>query len=115
MEGRLFFGNAERVLDLVAPLVQTAQARVVVLDCTAIFDVEYSAMKMLAEAEQRARRLGGQLWLAGLNPSVKSAVRRSPLGSALGADRTFDDLNEAVEAFCSRPADPVQNTSPAPQ
>jgi hypothetical protein len=29
MEGRLFFGNTERVLDLIAPLVEAARPRVV--------------------------------------------------------------------------------------
>jgi anti-anti-sigma factor len=102
IEGRLFFGNTERVLDLIAPLVEAANPRVLVLDCSAIFDVEYSAVRMLIEAEQRARRRGGELWLAGLNSSVKEVVRRSPLGKALGTDRMFYDLGHAVEHFQAR-------------
>ena len=104
MEGRLFFGNTERVLDLIAPLVEAAHPRVVVLDCSAIFDVEYSAVKMLVEAEERARRLGGELWLAALNPTVKEVVRRSPLGSRLGPEQMFYDLADAVDHFQSRQA-----------
>ena len=103
-EGRLFFGNTERVVDRVAELVAAARPRVVVLDCSAIFDVEYSAVKMLVEAAERARRQGGDLWLAALNPTVKTVVHRSPLGGALGPDRMFYDLGHAVEHFESRPA-----------
>jgi SulP family sulfate permease len=104
LEGRLFFGNTERVLDLVAPLVEAANPRVVVLDCSAIFDVEYSAVKMLSEAEARARRRGRELWLAALNPTVRRVVERSPLGKALGPERMFYDLDHAVERFRTRQA-----------
>lgn len=104
IEGRLFFGNTERVLDLVAPLVEAADPRVLVLDCSAIFDVEYSAVRMLAEANERARKRGGELWLSALNPSVKEVVRRSPLGAALGPDRMFYDLEHAVAHFQARQA-----------
>jgi high affinity sulfate transporter 1 len=103
VEGRLFFGNTDRVLELAAPLLDAARPKVVVLDCGAIFDVEYSALRMLAEAEARARRMGSELWLAALNPSVKEVVRRSPLGEALGQDRMCYDLNDAVDRFQARP------------
>ena len=46
-------------------------------------------MKMLVEAEERARRLGGELWVAALDPAVKRMVRRSPLGTTLGPERMF--------------------------
>jgi high affinity sulfate transporter 1 len=118
-EGRLFFGNTQRVLDLIAPLVAVARPRVVVLDCSAIFDVEYSAVRMLVDAEERARRQGGELWLAALNPLVKDVVRRSPLGSTLGQERMFYDLHDAVERFRTRPPETgmadAQKASPAPK
>jgi high affinity sulfate transporter 1 len=104
VESRLFFGNTDRVLDLVAPLVDAANPRVVVLDCSAIFDLEYSALKMLAEAERRARRRGGELWLSALNPGARRVVERSPLGKALGSERMFRDLEQAVERFQRRTA-----------
>jgi len=53
----------------------------------------------MAEAEARARRRGGELWLAGLNPGAKLVVERSPLGRALGAERIFHGLDEAVARF----------------
>jgi MFS superfamily sulfate permease-like transporter len=122
IEGRLFFGNTERVLDLIAPLVAEARPRVLVLDCSAIFDVEYSAVRMLVEAEQRARRQAGELWLAALNPAVKEVVRRSPLGARLGTERLFYDLAQAVERFeattggnAPAVAGPGQKASPAPK
>jgi high affinity sulfate transporter 1 len=104
VEGRIFFGNTERVLDLVAPLVEAANPRVVVLDCSAIFDLEYSALKMLTDAEERAQRHNGELWLVALNPEARKVVNRSPLGRAVGPERMLYDLAHAVERFRARPA-----------
>jgi SulP family sulfate permease len=99
VEGRIYFGNAERVIDHMAALVREARPRVIVLECSAIFDLEYSALKMLAESERRVRERGGQLWLAALNPDVLAVVLRSPLGQALGRERLFFTLEQAVERF----------------
>jgi high affinity sulfate transporter 1 len=96
VEGRIFFGNAERVQDLVGALVQASNPQVLVLDCSAIFDLEYSALKMLGEAEARARSRSGELWLAALNPEARRVVERSPLGKALGRERMFFDLEHAA-------------------
>jgi high affinity sulfate transporter 1 len=106
IEGRLFFGNTERVLDVVAPLVLAADPKVIVLDCSAIFDLEYSALKMLGEAEARIRSRGGELWLCALNPEARRVVERSPLGKALGRERTFFDLEHAVAQFQRRASAP---------
>jgi len=97
MEGRIYFGNAQRVLDLLAPIAIASNAKVIVLDCSAVFDIEYSALKMLAEAEDRIRAQGAELWLAALNPEVLPIVERSPLGKALGRERMRLDLADAVE------------------
>jgi SulP family sulfate permease len=105
VEGRIFFGNTERVLDLVAPLVAAASPRVIVLDCSAIFDLEYSALKMLGEADERVRSHGGaELWLAALNPEARRVVERSPLGKALGRERMFFDLEHATARYLERRA-----------
>jgi MFS superfamily sulfate permease-like transporter len=99
IEGRMFFANAQRVGDVVWPLIERDDPRVVVLDGQAILDLEYTALKMLAEAEERLRRDGRELWLAGLNPSVRAVVERSKVGRVLGRERIFLDLQSAVERF----------------
>jgi len=104
VEGRIYFGNAERVLDLLTPLALAANPRVIVLDCSAIFDLEYSALKMLAEADERVRQHGAELWLAALNPGVRDVVERSPLGKALGRGRMCFNLEDAVARYRARTA-----------
>jgi MFS superfamily sulfate permease-like transporter len=102
VEGRLFFANAQRVGDLVWPMVEAARPSVVLLDFRAVTDVEYTALKMLGEAEEKLRDAGRELWVAGLNPAVFEVVERSTLGAALGHERMFLNMQAAVEKFQGR-------------
>jgi sulfate permease, SulP family len=102
LEGRLFFLNAERIGDRIRDLIAQAKPRVVVLDLRAVFDLEYSALKMLIEAEARGREAGIELWLGAMQPDVLAMVRRSPLGEALGPDRMFTSIDTAVTKYRER-------------
>ena len=94
--GRLFFANAQRVGEKLRLLIDEAQPRVVALDLSAVFDVEYTVLKMLAEAEERMKARGISVWLVGLTPDVLTAVRRSPFGQAIGDERMFFNLDQVV-------------------
>ena len=113
-EGRLFFANAERLADRARTLVDEVRPRVVALDCRAIFDIEYTALKMLAETDEKLEGEGIALWLVGLNPQALELVRRSPLGDRLGRQRMFANLEAAVRAF-ERQALNLRLQSPARQ
>ena len=102
MEGRLFFANAERVADLLWTQVEQSRPKVLLLDGRAIFDVEYTALKVLVEVEEKLRQAGCELWLAGLNPAVFEVVERSKLGATLGRERMFLNMQAAVERFMQR-------------
>ena len=99
VEGRVFFANAQRIGDKMWPLVEQVKPSVMVIDCSAIIDIEYTALKMLAEAEERLQRDGITLWLAALNPNVLTTVLRSKLGEKLGRERMFFNLQAAVERY----------------
>jgi SulP family sulfate permease len=99
LEGRLFFLNAERVADRLRALLDENHPRVVVLDFSNVFDLEYSALKMLNDAEQRQREGGVEIWLTGLSPEVYSVVSRSPLGRALTRERILFNLELAIAKF----------------
>ena|GEM_PF-3193384 len=99
VEGRIFFGNAERIADRIRPLLADAKPGVVVLDLSRVPDLEYTALKMLTEAEKRQRQRGVTVWLAGLNPEVLATVRRSSLGEALGREKMFFNLELAVTKY----------------
>jgi high affinity sulfate transporter 1 len=98
-EGRLFFANAERVGQKMQAILTESKPRVVAVDLSAVFDLEYTALKMLTEGERRGREQGVALWLVGLNPDVLAMVQRSPLGETLGRQRMLFNLEVAVARF----------------
>jgi MFS superfamily sulfate permease-like transporter len=97
--GRMYFANVQRVGDKMWPLIEEAKPSVVVLDCSAVIDLEYTALKGLIEAEQQLRAAGISLWIAALNPEARRVVEQSPLGSTLGRERMCFNLQDAVERF----------------
>ena len=98
----MFFLNAERIAEKIRPLINEAKPKVVVLDLSGVFDLEYSALKMLTEAEKRQRAAGVQLWLVGLSPEVLAIIQRSSLGAFLGRERLLFDLETAVRNYQKR-------------
>ena len=99
MEGRIFFANAEAIANKVRTLADEASPSVLALDLSGVPDVEYTALKMLVEAEKRQRELGKRIWLVGMNPQVLEAVQRSRLGEVLGRDSMHFNLEVAVAKF----------------
>jgi MFS superfamily sulfate permease-like transporter len=98
-EGRAFFANAQQIGEKMWPMVEQAKPSVVLIDCSALFDIEYTALKMLTEAEERLRADGIELWLAALNPAVLGMVKHSRLGEVLGQQRMFFNVQMAVERY----------------
>jgi high affinity sulfate transporter 1 len=113
-EGRIFFANAEHLTGKALALIAAADPRIVVLDMSAVFDVEYTALKMLAGAEEKMRDGGRVLCLTGLNPGVLELVRRSPLGAVLGRERMLFDLEQAVAQYHGTPSSTGSQTSEPP-
>ncbi len=98
-EGRIFFANVGRVVDKIRPLILDSKPKVVALHLRGVFDLEYTALKVFTEAEERMRADGIHLWLVGLNPGVLAMVQRSPLGQTLGRERMFFNLEQAVAKY----------------
>jgi len=105
-EGMLNFANVQRIFELLGHLISEHQPRVVVLDCSAIQDVEYTALKRMIEAESKLQQSGISLWLAGLNPEPLQLVQKSALGKILGRSRMHFNLEQAVESYRKQAGDP---------
>jgi high affinity sulfate transporter 1 len=101
-EGRMHFASSPRATEKMLALIEERQPRVIILECSAVPDIEYTALKILAENEQKLREAGITLWLAGLNPTPLHTIRRSPLGAILNDERMFFNVIQAVEAYIKR-------------
>jgi SulP family sulfate permease len=100
--GRIYFGNAENAGGKLKVLIGASSPRVILLDCSAIPGLEYTALKLLIDAEEKWREAGLELWLASLNPEAMELVQRSELAEHLGRARMFRTVEEAVAAFEAR-------------
>jgi high affinity sulfate transporter 1 len=101
-EGRIFFANARRIGNKLRELVAISNPKVLALDLGSVPDLEYTALKMLTEAEMRLREEGVTLYLVGLNPGVLEMVRRSSLGTTLGRDRMFANMELAAARYLGK-------------
>ena len=101
VEGRVFFLNARRIGERIERLVEETKPRVVAVDLSGVFDLEYTALKALIEGEERLRERGISVWLVGLTPGVLGVIQRSSLGQTLGRDRMHFNLEIAVQRYSS--------------
>ena len=96
LEGRVFFANAGRIAEKMRAIAAENDAKVIAIDLSGVPDLEYTALKMLVDAEKRLRDRGVSLWLVGLNPEVLDVIQKSPLGQILGRERMHFTLELAV-------------------
>ena len=115
IEGRLFFANAQRIADLIWAQQQRAGSQVLAIDCSAVIDVEYTAIKVLEQMDDKLRRNGCELWLAGMTRGVFDVIERSGIGAQIGHQRMFLNLQAAVETYERRSGDePTEERTTAP-
>ena len=69
------------------------------MDMSSVPDIEYSALAMLMEGEQRFAERGVTLWLAGLSPGVLEIMRHSGLAERIGPQRMLFNAHAAIEQF----------------
>jgi SulP family sulfate permease len=98
-EGRLFFANAQGVIDQITALVAEHKPRVLAVDFSRVPDIEYSALQAIVESERRATERGATVWFAALNPRVLEVVRRAGLDAQLGPDRLLFNARQVIERF----------------
>ncbi|HTM09210.1 MAG TPA: SulP family inorganic anion transporter [Verrucomicrobiae bacterium] len=98
-EGRLFFVNAQHVAERIGDLVTQHKPRVLAVDMSRVFDIEYSALQMLIESDKRATEGGAVVWLVGLNPGALEVVRNAGLDKRLGRERMLFNARAAIEHY----------------
>jgi len=103
-EGRIFFANAQQCAQKIRLLVEEARPKILVLDLSAIFDLEYTALKMMEEATHKMLERGMRVWLVGMNPTVFSMVQKSSLHESVGLHGMYFNLESAVDRYAGENA-----------
>jgi MFS superfamily sulfate permease-like transporter len=96
----LFYANDRRFTDEVRSLVQHAPTpvRYFIVDAEAITDIDYSAARSLRELLDDLAKQRVDLIFARVNPYLRSDMDRHRITDAIGNDRIFTTLHEAVAA-----------------
>ncbi|HLX22047.1 MAG TPA: sulfate permease [Usitatibacter sp.] len=100
--GRMYFANAPIIAEKLRVLVDAEKPKVLAVDCSAIPGFEFTALKMLVDADQTLRENGVELWLIALTPESLELIRRTPLAARMGRERMFFTVEDAVAAYQKR-------------
>lgn len=107
-EGRMNFASVPRISEHLWSLIHENRPHVLIIDCSAIPDFEYTALLGMETFAKKLHECGIVLWLAALNPEALKVVRRSKLAQELGPDWMFFNVNDAVDRYeRQRAANPV--------
>jgi len=98
-EGLLFFANIQSFLEQVESFVREEQPKILLIDCSTIPSIEYSAIKQLREFDEELQDAGITFWMASLTASLFHIHERTPLGQSMGHERLFLDLEQAVSSY----------------
>jgi high affinity sulfate transporter 1 len=98
-EGLMYFVNAQRIVDKVVALVEARRPAVVLLDASAVPNIEYTALKSLIDLEAALSESGSALWLAAVNPAPFGVMQRVPLAARLVRERLHFNVATAVERY----------------
>lgn len=104
----LFYANANQFSDGVQELITTAPdpVRWLVLDCSAIPDVDYSAGAALHQLVTFVHNRHATFALAALDPDLRATLERFGVLELLHIDHVYPTVEEAIAAF--------RSSSPAP-
>ncbi len=107
VDGPVFFGAAERFVTF---LRDVPQVKALILRMSYVPNMDTTGLVALEDIYHELKRRNCQLILTGLEPDVKSLLKRSGLLSQIGAENCFDLTDDAIHSLThllpetSRPA-----------
>ncbi len=106
-DAELFYANANRFVDDVSALMAAAPHRVswLVLDCSGIPDVDYTAGNALKTLIAFVHKRGAILALAAVDPDLEHTLSQLGVLAEVRADHLFPSVAEAVAAFRQVPVE----------
>ena len=100
VDGPLFFADADRFRERLHELVGEEEApRFVVVDAEAVHLTDTDGADILIQVEEELRSQGTALALARVHPPVLALWERAGVIEAIGEDKVFDTVRDAVQAL----------------
>jgi sulfate permease, SulP family len=100
-EGGLFFANADRVADGILALVHaiTPPPRVILVDGSAVPDLEYTGLQVMWQLLEQLRREGMDVWVAGMTSRPRVMLRRFRPQPADADRHIYRTVGDGVRAY----------------
>lgn len=103
VEGSIFFGAVEHVQKHFRNVDEAdPQKKHLLVSARAIGIIDLAGAEMLAKEATRRRRLGGGLYLVGVQPDLCEMLRRSGQVDTIGDDHIFRHKGDALQAIYPR-------------
>jgi len=110
----LFYANASSFAQDLRELVNKAAPPIkwIVLDAGAMVNIDYSAARVVRDLQQELSTRGIVLLIVHAEASLLADMRRHHLTEAIGTDRIFDTLRDALTAINGQRIDAVTINNP---
>ena len=103
VEGSIFFGAVEHVQQHFRNVDETdPQKKHLLLTSRAIGFIDLAGAELLAKEATRRRKLGGGLYLVGVQPDLCTMLRRSGQVDTIGEEQIFSHKGDAIKAIYPR-------------
>lgn len=103
VEGSIFFGAVEHVQQHFRNVDESdPQKKHLLLTSRAIGFIDLAGAELLAKEASRRRKLGGGLYLVGVQPDLCDMLRRSGQVDTIGEDQIFRHKGDAIRAIYPR-------------
>jgi SulP family sulfate permease len=103
LEGSVFFGAVEHVQQQLRNVDESdPQKKHVIIFSRAISFIDLAGAEMLSKEAARRRRMGGGLYLVGVQPSFYGMLNRGGHAEEVGRENIFDHKGEAIHAIYPR-------------
>lgn len=103
VEGSIFFGAVEHVQQAFRNVDEAdPQKKHLLVSARAIGFIDLAGAELLAKEAQRRRRLGGGLYLVGVQPDLCDMLKRSGQVEAVGEQQIFRHKGEALHDIYTR-------------
>ena len=103
VEGSIFFGAVEHVQQHFRNVDESdPQKKHLLLTSRAIGFIDLAGAELLAKEAKRRRKLGGNLYLVGVQPDLCEMLRRSGQVETVGEEHIFRHKGDAIQAIYAR-------------
>ncbi len=102
----LYYANAQQLLDDIAAILRETSdppLRWLCVDADAMFDIDYTGVETLRQADRSCAAAGVRLVFAAVLPAAQAELERAGFVDAIGPDRFYAVVGDVLDDFAAAP------------